>query len=73
MSQQARRKGTGGQVIAELPGYPPIHFETQEDYVAWERAYLVCSLFNGVSTCFTRYPPQTPVDGGCGHRRFTKR
>ncbi len=73
MPQHERSSGAGGQVIAELPGYPSIHFETPEDYAAWERAYLVCSLFNGVSTCFTRYPPQTPIDGGCGYHQFTKR
>ena len=58
-----------GRIVVERYGCPPLHFEGRQQYVAWEREYLMCIIVNGApGVCFKLHPPQVPVHRNSTHR-----
>jgi hypothetical protein len=67
MPQSARHE-PDGRIVVEFDGCIPLVFTTPEEYAAWERAYLTCSMFNGTKTCFTKHPPACPTSSRQGKK-----
>ncbi len=64
MSSHVDREQQNGGIVVERDGCTPLYFVGRPQYVAWERAYLTCTVLNGNSrVCFTQQPPQVPAKG----------
>lgn len=61
MPKLSREASGYGRITLNYSCYQPLEFETTEDYSAWERAFLRCTLFNDVAVCFVKHPPQAQV------------
>lgn len=69
MSISTTQTGPNGEIVIERDGSPPLVFATQEQYTAWQREYLACTLSHHENICFTMHPPKPLVSGTKKHGR----
>jgi hypothetical protein len=69
MPEPSKKTDTDGRITLNHQGCTSLTFDTQEEYTAWERAYLRCTLFNGARVCFVKHPPEAP----CSKKRENRK